>query len=84
MKNPFVQIITSMNDVDWKPIWISVRDVNHYFSIGKTRCYELLRNGEIESRLDKKRGAKIGKRLIKFESVERYIESLPTDSVECS
>ena len=61
-----------------EPIWISVRDVNHYFSIGKTRCYELIKEGKIETKLDKKRGSKKGKRLIRFDSVAAYIEDLPT------
>jgi hypothetical protein len=64
------------------PIWISVKDMNHYFSIGKTRTYELINAKDIESRSDTKRGGKQGKRLIRFQSVADYIEELPEGSTE--
>jgi hypothetical protein len=56
-----------------------VKDVAHYFGIKKTRCYELIKERAIDTRLDRKRGAKAGKRLINFESVKNYIEKLPDD-----
>ena len=60
------------------PVWISVKDVQHYFGIGKTLCYELMNEHLIESKLLKKRGGKQGKRLVNFESVSDYIKQLPT------
>ena len=62
------------------PIWISVKEVQYYFSIGKTRCYELIKDKAITTKVDRKRGAKQGKRLINFESVEAYITSLPDEA----
>jgi excisionase family DNA binding protein len=47
-----------------KPIWLSVDDACYAASIGKTRLYELIDLGAIESR-------KLGKRrLISFASIE--------------
>jgi hypothetical protein len=67
----------NLNEKLGDPIWISVKGVQHYFLIGKTRCYELIKEDAIESKLDKKHGGKQGKRLIRFDSVADYIDNLP-------
>ena len=70
-----------MNHNEQTPVWISVKEVQHYFSIGKTRCYELIKEQAIETKLDRKRGAKKGKRLVNFESVQSYIVGIPDDDL---
>lgn len=65
-----------MEDIKTDPVWISVKDTQHYFSIGKTTCYELIKDNKIESKLLKNKGAKQGKRLINYDSVNTFITEL--------
>lgn len=61
-----------------RPIWITVADVGFYFGIGKTKCYQLIKEEKIVSREIKERGKKRGKRLVKFDSVDAFLEDLPS------
>ncbi len=57
---------------------ISINDAVRTFGIGRTKLYELIRNGDIEA-------VKLGRRtLIRTASAREFIDSLPrAGSVQC-
>lgn len=59
-----------------KPAWIRPKDVPKYFGVGRTRAYELIAEGKIKSVSLRKRGQRHGTRLISYDSVAAYLESL--------
>jgi hypothetical protein len=76
-KNPTPYTIASIQaakSVD--PEFIEVPTMKPMFAIGKTRSFELIRNGHIRSVNLRKEGNVKGRRLIEVASVRRYLNSL--------
>lgn len=59
-----------------RPEWLRPNKVPHYFGIGRSRVYELIAEGKIKSVSLRRRGQKHGTRLISYDSVSAYLESL--------
>ena len=59
-----------------KPEWIRVRQVPSIFGISKSKVYELIAEGKIKSVSLRKRGQTHATRLISYDSMAAYIESL--------
>jgi len=59
-----------------KPTWIRHKDVYRHFALGRTKTYELLASGKIKSVSLRKRGQRHGTRLISYDSLKNYLESL--------
>lgn len=59
-----------------RPEWLRPNRVPHYFGIGRSRVYELIAEGKIKSVSLRQRGQKHGTRLISYDSVSAYLESL--------
>jgi hypothetical protein len=61
-----------------KPRYIRPKDMQCHFSLGRTQTYELIAEKKIKSVSLRKRGQRHGTRLIDYESVCAYLESLAT------
>jgi hypothetical protein len=59
-----------------KPEWIRPKDVPKLFGIGRSRIYELISDGKVKSVSLRQRGQKHGTRLISYDSLAAYLESL--------
>ena len=59
-----------------KPEWIRPKDVPRIFGIGRTRIYELIAENRIKSISLRKRGQRHGTRLISYDSLSAYLDSL--------
>jgi len=59
-----------------KPEWLRPNDVPKYFGVGRSRVYELIAEGKIKSVSLRQRGQKHGTRLISYDSLSAYLESL--------
>lgn len=59
-----------------KPEWIRPKDVPEIFGIGRSRIYELIAEGKVKSVSLRQRGQKHGTRLISYDSISAYLESL--------
>jgi hypothetical protein len=59
-----------------KPEWIRPKDLSRLFGIGRTKGYELMNEGVIKSISLRKRGQQHGTRLISYDSVASYLNSL--------
>lgn len=59
-----------------RPEWLRPNAVPHFFGIGRTKVYELLAEGKIKSVSLRERGQKHGTRLISYDSVAEYLNSL--------
>jgi hypothetical protein len=59
-----------------RPEWLRPKDVPKYFGIGRSKTYELLATGKVKSVSLRKRGQKHGTRLISYDSLAAYLESL--------
>jgi len=59
-----------------KPEWIRPKDVCRLFGIGRSRVYELIAEGRIKTVSLRQRGQKHGTRLISYDSLAAYLESL--------
>ena len=56
------------------PEWIRPGDVRPIYGISRSRIYELIRKGTVESKDVRLAGSSRGIRLIRCESIRRYIE----------
>lgn len=61
-----------------KPEWIRPKDVPRIFGMGRTQLYELIAENKIKSVSMRKRGQKHGTRLINFDSIQSFLESMAT------
>lgn len=61
-----------------RPEWLRPKQVPQHFGIGKSLLYELIAEGKIKTVSMRRRGAKHGTRLISFDSLAAYLESLAT------
>lgn len=59
-----------------KPEWIRPKDVPRFFGLGRTATYALLADNKIRSVSMRKRGQRHGARLISYDSLKNYLESL--------
>lgn len=59
-----------------KPEWVRPRAAAAIFGIGRARIYELINSGKIKSVSLRERGQKHGTRLISYDSLQNYLESL--------
>lgn len=59
-----------------KPEWLRPKDVPPVFGIGRSRIYELIAEGKVKSVSLRQRGQKHGTRLISYDSIAAYLESL--------
>jgi len=59
-----------------KPEWIRPKQVPHYFGIGRTMTYAWIAENKIKSVSLRKRGQRHGTRLISYDSIAAYLESL--------
>lgn len=59
-----------------KPEWIRPKDVPRFFGLGRTAVYELLAKNKVRSVSMRKRGQRHGARLISYDSLKNYLESL--------
>jgi hypothetical protein len=63
-----------------RPEWLRLPDVTRLFGISRSHCYTLISEGSIESISLKKRGAIRGIRLVKYDSISSYFDSLPASA----
>lgn len=59
-----------------RPEWIRPKDVPRFFGLGRTATYALLAEGKVKSVSMRKRGQRHGTRLISYDSLKKYLESL--------
>lgn len=59
-----------------RPEWLRPNDVPKFFGIGRSKTYEILNTGKVKSISLRKRGQKHGTRLISYDSLAAYLESL--------
>ena len=63
-----------------RPEWLRPKQVPHYFGVGRSKLYELIAEGKIKTVSMRTRGAKHGTRLISYDSLANYLESLATNA----
>lgn len=59
-----------------KPEWIRPKDVPRFFGLGRSQTYELIKENKIKSVSMRQRGQKHGTRLISYDSLSAYLNSL--------
>ncbi len=59
-----------------RPEWLRPKDIPKYFGIGRSKTYELIADGKVKSVSLRQRGQKHGTRLISYDSLAAYLESL--------
>ena len=59
-----------------RPEWLRPNDVTKYFGIGRSKVYEIIADGRVKTVSLRKRGQKHGTRLVSYQSLSAYIESL--------
>ena len=63
-------------NVPVKPEWIRPNPATKIFGIGRTKLYELMAEGKIKTACLRKRGEARGTRLISYDSLSAYVESM--------
>ena len=59
-----------------RPEWLRPTDVPKYFGVGSSKTYELIASGKVKSVSLRKRGQKHGTRLVSYDSLAAYLETL--------
>lgn len=59
-----------------RPEWLRPKQVPTYFGIGRSKLYELIAENKIKSVSMRTRGAKHGTRLVSYDSLAAYLDSL--------
>lgn len=59
-----------------RPEWIRPKQATAIFGMGRTKLYELIAQNKIRTVSMRSRGAKHGTRLISYDSLAEYLESL--------
>ena len=59
-----------------RPEWLRPKDVPKYFGVGRSKTYELIASGKVKSVSLRKRGQKHGTRLVSYDSLAAYLETL--------
>ena len=61
---------------DSKPEWLRPKEIPKFFGIGRSKTYELISSGKVKSVSLRQRGQKHGTRLVSWDSLAAYLESL--------
>jgi hypothetical protein len=59
-----------------RPEWLRPKDIPKFFGIGRSKAYELISNGKVKSVSLRQRGQKNGTRLVSYDSLAAYLNSL--------
>ena len=59
-----------------RPEWLRPKDIPKFFGIGRSKVYELITDGKVKSISLRKRGQKHGTRLVSYDSLANYLESI--------
>lgn len=59
-----------------RPEWLRPKDIPKYFGIGRSKAYELIASGKVKSVSLRERGQKHGTRLVSYDSLAGYLETL--------
>lgn len=59
-----------------RPEWLRPKDIPKYFGVGRSKTYELIASGKVKSVSLRKRGQKHGTRLVSYDSLAAYLETL--------
>jgi hypothetical protein len=59
-----------------RPEWLRPKDIPQFFGIGRSKAYELIADGKVKSVSLRKRGQKHGTRLVSYDSLSAYLDSL--------
>ncbi len=59
-----------------RPEWLRPKDIPKFFGIGRSKSYELIAAGKVKSVSLRKRGQKHGTRLVSYDSLASYLETL--------
>jgi hypothetical protein len=59
-----------------RPEWLRPKHIPKYFGIGRSKAYELIADGKIKSVSLRQRGQKHGTRLVSYDSLANYLESI--------
>lgn len=59
-----------------RPEWLRPKEVPMHFGIGRSKTYELIATGKVKSVSLRKRGQKHGTRLVSYDSLSAYLESI--------
>lgn len=78
MQNETTNNVGAAKHGELKPEWIRPKDVPRFFGLGRTQTYELIAANKIKSVSMRQRGQKHGTRLISYDSLAAYLESLAT------
>jgi hypothetical protein len=63
----------------FEPEWLDFDGVRRCYSIGRSTCYTLIRDGEIRSVSLRRKGSARGRRLIDAASVREFLARQPND-----
>lgn len=64
------------NTTTERPEWLRPKQVPAIFGIGRSKLYELISDGKIKTVSMRTRGAKHGTRLVSYDSLKAYLDSL--------
>ena len=59
-----------------RPEWLRPKDIPKFFGIGRSKTYEVITDGKVKSISLRKRGQKHGTRLVSYDSLANYLESI--------
>jgi hypothetical protein len=59
-----------------RPEYLRPKDIPKFFGIGRSKAYELIAAGKVKSVSLRQRGQKHGTRLVSYDSLAAYLESL--------
>lgn len=59
-----------------RPEWLRPKDIPKFFGLGRSKSYELIASGKFKSVSLRKRGQKHGTRLVSYDSIAAYLETL--------
>ena len=63
------------NQTETKPEWLRIPKAIDLFGVGRSKLYELIKEGKIKSASLRKRGQVSGTRLISYDSLNDYINT---------
>jgi hypothetical protein len=67
-----------MSEITYDPEYVDFHYIKQRYSIGRTKAYQLLREGKIASKRLLSEGKDTGRTLINLDSVKTYLNSLPS------
>jgi len=69
-------VLSTKTGTNSKPEWLRIPQAIQLFGIGRTKLYELIGNKRIKSASIRERGQVRGTRLISFDSLNEYLNTL--------